>query len=202
MAKISFPSYLKGSNGRMEDAVLMSWKGVSYMKPYRKPRDTKTAAQISVRNAFTSLVADWRCLSGIVHRAWSSSIDGMNLTGYNAFIGANCGARRREETIELCPPMGEDQVMNFTASPGTAAGTIACTFAPVAAGKHLTLFVREEAECPKIVRIDCGAAPASPVTIPSLESGKRYAVYALVTDAAYADAKTVSGSAAAAAKAA
>ena len=196
MAKITFPSYLKGSNGRMEDAVLMNWKGVSYMKPYKKPKDTKTAGQIAVRSAFTSLVSDWGFLSGVVRTAWNASIEGLDITGYNAFIGANSNARRKGEAIELCPPMGEDQVMNFAAAPGTA-GTITCTFAPIAAEKHLTLFVRKEADDASIVRIDCGAAPASPVTIPSLETGKSYTVYAIVTDAAYANAKTVSRSVAA-----
>ena len=201
MAKIVLPSYLKEGSGRMEDAVLMHWKGIPYMRPYKKHADAKTAEQVAVRNAFTSLVADWGRLAGIVRTAWSASIEGLDISGYNAFIGANSGARRQGEAIELCPPMGEDQVMNFAAAPGTA-GTIACTFAPIAAEKHLTIFVRKETEDASIVRIDCGAAPASPVTVPSLETGKSYTVYAIVTDAAYADAKTVSRSVAAKAAAA
>ena len=205
MAKIELPSYLKEGNGRMEDAVLMRWKGISYMRPYKKPRDARTTGQVAVRSAFTSLVEDWGCLAGIVRSSWNASVKGMDLTGYNSFIGVNSNARRKGEAIELCPPMGENQVTNFTAASGTAAGSISCTFAPVAAGKHLTLFVRKDAaeeETAPMIRHDCGADPASPVTVPSLESGKAYTVYALVTDAAYTDAKTVSHSVSAGAAAA
>jgi hypothetical protein len=205
MAKIALPSYLKEGNGRMEDAVLMHWKGISYMRPYKKPRDTRTSGQVAVRNAFTSLVADWGCLAGIVREAWNASVEGQDLTGYNAFIGANSNARRKGQALELCPPMGENQVMNFTAAAGTVAGSISCSFAPIPAGKHLTLFVREEVageENASMIRLDVGADPASPVTAPSLESGKVYTVYALVTDAAYTDAKTVSHSVSARAAAA
>lgn len=202
MAKIKLPSYLKEGSGRMEDAVLAQWKGVNYMKPYKKPKNTNTANQESVRAAFSSLVDDWRSLSGIVRTSWSEAIEGQPLTGYNAFIGANCERRRKGEHLDLCPTMGENQVTNFAAAAGTAAGTITCSFSPITTGKHLTLFVRKEvqgAEEATILRHDCGADPASPVTVPALESGKNYTVYALVTDAVYTDAKTVSRSTASAA---
>lgn len=198
MAKIKLPSYLKEGNGRMEDAVLTRWKGISYMKPYRKPKDAQTQAQVEIRSAFSSVVADWGYLSGIVHTAWNKSVEGQDLTGYNAFIGTNSEYRRKGEILELCPAYGEEMVINFTAAAGSVGGTISCSFAPLAAGKHLTLFIRKnvtEGKANPVIRQDCGADPVSPVTVSSLKAGAAYSVYAVVTDAVYAEAKSVSQSA-------
>jgi len=88
-------------------------------------------------------------------------------------------------------------VMNFAAAPGSAAGSVSVTFAALPEGKHLTLFARKDValgEVAPITRQDCGAAPASPVTIALLDAATQYEVYAVVTDAAYNDAKTISAS--------
>ena len=36
MAKMKFPSYIKEAGGRMDDAVLVTRKGVSYIRVYRE----------------------------------------------------------------------------------------------------------------------------------------------------------------------
>ena len=207
MAKITMPSYIKEGSGRMEDAVFAQCRGILYMKHYKKQKYAGTPKQEQVKTAFMSLVADWNSLSGIVRSAWNERCEGQHYNGYNAFIGANSPRRIRGEHLELCPAMGEKPVLGFTAAAGTAAGSISCTFTPIPAGKHLSIFLRRddvvyEDEAATLIRHDLGADPVSPVTLPSLETGKSYTVYAVVTDAAYGEAKLVSRSIAAAATAA
>lgn len=199
LAKITLPSYIKEGHGRMDDAVITKWKGVTLMKPYRKPSGVSDK-QAEVRMAFKSLVADWKYLGGIIQVSWEKSVAGMSLTGFNAFMGANVVRRRAGEPMELCPAMGEELLMNFAAAPGAAAGTVACSFLPPVTGRHVTFFSRKVADAglaSEIRRHEAGASPVSPFTITGLESGAQYHLYAAVTDAAYDTAKTISASVAA-----
>lgn len=203
MAKITLPSYIKDGSGRMEDAVLGQCRGISFMRHYKKQKYAGTPKQLQVNSAFQSVIADWKSITGIVRAAWEERSEGQHYNGYNAFIGSNSPRRIRGEHLELCPAMGEKPVLGFAAAAGTDAGSISCTFSPIPAGKHLSIFLRRddvafEDEAATLIRHDFGADPVSPVTIPSLEAGKSYTVYAVVTDAAYGEAKLVSRSIAAA----
>ena len=181
----------------MDDAVFCTWKGMTYMKPYRKRTGPISENQEKVRKAFTSLVRDWKYLAGVIHDAWEKAVQGQPKMGFNEFMSRNVKKRRDGVPVELAVSGGEEIPINFAAAAGATAGTISVTFEAIPAEKHLTLFVRKKValgEETPITRHDCGAAPASPVTIPSLEAATPYEVYAVVTDAAYTDAKTVSAS--------
>jgi len=200
MAKITLPSYIKEGHGRMEDAVIVTRKGTSYMMVYKKTSREKTVKQQAVQDAFKTVVADWKYLTGIINKAWNVYTDDENVSGYNSFMGVNIPHRRAGEPLELCPGLGEEILMNLTAAPGTSAGEIACTFLPPEAGSHISFFTRKEAEPgikSPISRHDAGADPVSPFTITGLETGMNYIIYAVVTDAQYDTALTVSQSAAA-----
>lgn len=201
MAKIELPSYIKAGHGRMQDAIITSWKGIAYMRPYKKMSSANpTENQQSVRRAFMSLVSDWKYLTGIIRTAWDMSVEGQSLTGYNAYVGANLVHRRTKEPIKLCPPMGEEILKNFSVQEGANTGEIACSFAQPAAGKHVTFFIRKESADDQsgiLERHDCGANARSPVTLESLEARTKYTIYAVVTDSDYTNATTISESAAA-----
>jgi len=200
MAKIKFPSYIKEGGGRMNDAVLVTRKETSYMMTYRKREITLTDNQKAVNRAFTTMVGDWKQLSGIIIRSWNFYAKNTSASGYNLFIGGNVIRRRDGAPIELCRGMGEEPLENFTATTGNGAGEIICGFPPVEAGRHITLFLRRETEHgerSQITRHDAGANPCTPYTITGLESGAQYYIYAVVTDAQYDAALTVSRSAAA-----
>lgn len=204
MAKITLPSYIKEGHGRMEDAVIVTRKGTSYMMHYKKGNRVKTVNQIEVQDAFKTVVADWKNLTGIIRKAWDLYSDEENVSGYNSFMGVNSTHRRAGEPLEICPGMGEEILMNFTTAPGSSAGEIVCEFLPPEAGCHVTFFTRKESESgikSPITRHDAGADPVSPFTITGRESGADYYIYAIVTDAQYDSALTVSQSVSASSKA-
>lgn len=197
MARIKLPSYIKEGNGRMEDAVLVTRGGESYMMIYKKHGSGNSAGQEAVRTAFRTVVTDWRYLDGIIREAWAMPTKGTNVSGYNNFLGANVLRRRDGEPLILCPGMGEEILMNFEATPGNSAGEISCSFLSPEKGCHVTFFTRRITEPgikALITRHDAGADPASPFIISGLETGAQYHVFAIVTDRAYIDATTVSAS--------
>ncbi len=204
MAKITLPSYIKEGHGRMEDAVIVTRNGTSYMMVYKKGNRGKSVNQQAVQDAFKTVVADWKYLTGIISRAWDVYSSDENVSGYNSFMGVNAPHRRAGEPLELCTGMGEEILMNFAAGPGSAAGEILCTFLPAEAGCHVTFFARKEVEDgikSPITRYNAGADAVSPFTITGLETGADYFIYAVVTDAVYENALTVSQSVAASSKA-
>lgn len=201
MAHIKLPSYIKEGGGRMEDAVLVTKKnGSSYMMVYKKYSRGNTENQAAVNRAFSSVAADWKYLGGVINTSWENMAGDSTATGYNEFIGENVQRRRAGEPLLLCPGMGEELLMNFTAAPGNAAGSITCAFLAPEAGCHVTFFARRVTEPgvkSPVTRHDAGADSSSPFTITGLEPGIEYHVYAVVTDAAYETATTISQSVAA-----
>lgn len=199
MARIKLPSYIREGNGRMEDAVIVTRGGGSYMMTYKKYSRGNTPGQKEIRRAFKTTVYDWRFLKGIIQDAWGFSTGNTNVSGYNNFIGANVRLRREGKPLVLSPGMGEEIPVNFTASPGNA-GEIVCAFLPPETRCHLTVFARKETAPGEITSVTlhaAGADPVSPFTVTGLEPGVLYSLYAVVTDEAYENAKTVSPSAAA-----
>jgi len=197
MARIKLPSYIKEGHGRMEDAVIVTRDGYSYMKTYRRYDRGSSPKQMEVRQAFSSVVADWKYLKGIIRESWDIMAEGRRGTGYSTFIGENISRRRAGEPLMLCPGNGEELVMNLTAVPDAAPGGIVCMFLSAEPGCHVTFFTRQEAEPGKkgiITRHDAGADPCSPFTIKGLEPGAKYNVWAVVTDSVYEEAVTVSAS--------
>ena len=126
MASLKFPSYIKGSGGRMEDAVFSSWKGRTYMKPYRKTSAQSTENQEKVRLSFASLERDWKYLAEVIHDAWEKAVQGQPKMGFNEFIARNVTQRRDGKPVELSVSGGEEIPMNFAAA--GAAAAISATF--------------------------------------------------------------------------
>ncbi len=196
MAKIKLPSYIKEAGGKMDDAVLVTRKGVSYMMPYRE-KESYSDKQIEVQLAFSTIAGDWKNFTGIIQDTWEILAKDTTASGFNIFMGNNLKLRRAGEPLILCKGMGEEPLKDFTASPGTGAGEITCEFTPAETGRHITFFwhqVTEPGVKAPISRHDGGADTMSPFTISGLEQGLEYCVYTVVTDAQYDKAITVSES--------
>jgi len=196
MAKVTLPSYFKDGSGRMEDAVMFQWKGQTYIKHYRK-REKATEKQQEVRDAFSTLAKDWKCLSGVARNSWNIYVEGERLMGVNAFIGENSVRRRSGMPITISKGLGETPLENFTVEAGSNRGEINCTFDSPEDGNHVTIFVSkktDQGEHSEMTRHDLGENPSSPSPIAGLENGADYHVYAIVTNAAYDEAETVSES--------
>ncbi len=207
MAKVTYSPIISDVRCRLGNMVFSKWKGTSYLKTYAKPGDPKSVGQVEVRNAFTRLTKNWKEVNGILHRSWKAYVKGKNMTGYNAFIGANSARQRNGEPLELFKPMGEAMLSGFMAAKGPGTGEITCTFSMPAnsTGKHLTLFI-QKAENGKaegvILRHDMGAVTDTQTVITGLETGAQYFVYGIVTGSKYDESETVSASSSAMAEAA
>ncbi len=200
MARIKLPSYIKEGSGRMEDAVIVTRGGKSYMMTYKKHDSGNTSAQQAVRAAFKTVVADWKYLKGIIGKAWAMPVMGTSVSGYNHFLGVNASRRRAGLPLVLCPGTGKELLVNFKAAASDAPGGIACSFITPGQGCHVTFFLRR-VTAPGVIapvtRHDAGAGCASPFVITGLEPATAYHVHAIVTDAVYDKANTVSQSVAA-----
>ena len=201
MGKVRTNAAIKGFSNNIDGFVYYERDGKTYVRPYRKPANPRTVKQQKVRDAFLALSSTWKHVDGIVRESWRSIGRKTKISGFNSFLGKNANLQRNGEPLALC--MGNNgtaPLAGFAAQPGANPGEIQVSFTPVNGDHHLAFFAqKKEAETAggPLTRHDAGAQPASPFTVSGLEPGKTYHVYAVVTDAAYAEATEVSASAAA-----
>ena len=206
MPTIKLNPLITDIRNRMGSTVFSKWKGVNYVRGYVSQRDSKTEDQMKVRGTFSRLVGIWKGLGQAVQNTWTVFSSGTNMTGYNAFIAENFENMKADLALILSQPMDEEPVSGFSAASGASAGSIDCSFqTPAEKGKQITLFAQQTAGTngngkSSLVRLETGQA-TSPVTMTGLEPGAGYRVYAVLTDGPYADAKKVSESVCAEAKA-
>ncbi len=199
MSTIRLSSMLRDARKKMGDVVYSKWKGINYTRGLSRPSGEPTEKQKSVRHAFGKLVKDWKQMNGVMHRSWAAYAGNKNLTGFNAFMGANAVLQKSGKPLELFSEMGVEPLMNFSASPGPAPGEIQCSFlhSEGPPGKHVTFFTQKKENGTadgKFRRYDGGAGTPSPFTVTGLEPGMEYFVYAVATEAAYPEATACSAS--------
>lgn len=88
MARITLTDEYKGFSGRIDDAVIYSWRGITCMRSYVVPRNPDTAAQRERRRRFAAAVQCWKSLSAETKERWNSIKADKRLTGYNVFVSA------------------------------------------------------------------------------------------------------------------
>ncbi len=198
MARIEFISVVKKGYGRMDDVVLGTNEDQPFMYTYRKREYKGTENQVKVSAAFTKLAGDWKNTYGIIRLSWDQYSKKVKGSGYNAYMGANSVKQRDGQPLLLTKSLGAEKVENFQAAPGSAAGQIVCSFAPVNSGRHVSFFVQEKVgnvAAGPFTRFNGGADCPSPFTITGLKAATEYFVYALVTDDVFDRATVVSESA-------
>ncbi len=199
MAKVTYNTLIKDVRNRLDNVVFSKWKDTSYVRPYTKPSNPNSPEQLKIRNAFSRLVKNWKEADGLLLKSWNNYAKGLNMTGYNAFIGANAKLQKNGEPIELFKPIGEPGLASFNAAKGNNAGEIKCLIqSPNGAnGKHLTIFTQKSitgiASGP-IARHDMGVINGHEYLLPGLETGTIYFIYAVITNNNYSDASKISES--------
>lgn len=205
MSKVKFNPIVESFQSAMGNLVYLDYDGEPFVRRRVIPSNPNTEAQRSVRDAFAMLSRDWKKFGRIIKAAWTASAKKSRkkrMRGLAAFIGANARKQRAGEPLELCPGFGEEPLSSFSAVPGSAAGSIDCSFTRSSSGegKHLSLFVQKKENGHAggdLTHISLGAGQMSPYTLTNLEGGASYYVYAILTDRAYEEASTVSASSAA-----
>ncbi len=204
MADTKLNPIFEGFSKKIGNLVFCERNGKTIVRRLGEYHDAKSEAQMAQRGAFSDIAGDWGSLAGIIQKSWKEFARGKKMTGYNAFMKANSSRQRTGQPLELSKPMGEERLDGFTATSGESSGEISFAFTPLAAGRHLTLFLQKRVdgmgEGP-FVRHNCGADPVFPLSVSGLEAGGSYFIYAVVTDRPYAEATTVSASVSAAASA-
>ena len=199
MADVGLNPVFESFRRKIGDLVFFQRNGETFVRRKGQIRNPKSPEQLEVRNAFSSLVSDWKSMNGVMHAGWMKRAKNEKYSGYNLFIARNAADRREGRTIELFSSMGEEPLAAFAVQPGSAQGSVECAFTMEAGepGRHLTVFARRKDGAAPLRRHDAGADPVSPVTVTNLEPGAEYEFYAVVTDAAYTAATKVSASSAA-----
>ena len=199
MADVNLNPVFENFRRKIGDLVFYTRKGDTFVRRKGMTRNPKTEAQMAVRNAFSSLVVDWRQMNGVMHRSWEHFAKGKKYSGYNAFLASNVERRKGNLPMELFKALGEERLIDFSAEKGASEGEVTCRFTMPqgSAEKHVTFFSRKKLSVngdSRIIRTDGGANPASPVTISGLERGAEYEIHAVISDAQYASATKVSES--------
>jgi hypothetical protein len=193
MATVKLSILLSDMRNRLGNVVFSKWKKTNYVRQYVTYSRGSTPKQAEVRSAFSLLVTVWKTMGRLMHASWNLFSSGQNMTGRNAFIGANVTRVIAGEALELFKPMGEEPPASFSAQAGAAAGGITCSFTlpPGSVDKHLFIFTQLKDSgkgTGDIKRYEAGVNPASPFEIEGLEPGAEYFVYALLADDEYANA--------------
>ncbi len=199
MAKVAYNTLGKDVRNRLDNVVFSKWKHTSYIKPYIKPSNPNSPEQLKVRKAFSRLVKNWKEADNLLRATWDNHARGSNMTGYNAFIGANAALQKNGEPLELFKPLGEASLASFQTVKGSSAGEIKCLIKyPVSSnGKHLTIFTQTSVDgiaTGSIARHDMNIISGDEYVLPGLEGGTKYFVYAVITNNRYQDASAISAS--------
>ena len=107
MARIRHPLHSKSARGQLaKDVVYGTWKGVHYGREYVKPKNPKTAPQVSHRSKFKQAVEAYKALSLELKDAWDVYAEKRNaaLSGFNWFVKFAIEALRAGQAIDVNPP--------------------------------------------------------------------------------------------------
>ena len=205
MAKVQFNTLVTDVRNRLGNIVFSKWKQTNYVRKHSPYSRGSSPKQVEIRNAFRDLVSIWKAMGGLMQGSWDTFAKRYNMTGYNAFIGANSTRLISGDALELFKPGGEEAPTLFPAE-APAAGEIRCPFTMPdgAADKYLFFFTQKKDSgkgTDAVRRHDAGRNAVSPFTIAGLDAGAEYFIYAVIADDDYSKATKASASAAITAKA-
>ena len=202
MSKVKLSPIITDVRNRMGNVVFSKWKDTNYVRQYTTYSTGNSERQAAVRDAFATAVSVWKSAGSTLHAAWDNYAQeqNINMSGYNAFIKANIGRILDNTAMELFKSTGENEPSSLSAGSAPASGEIICEFILPASleQRHVIFFVQRITDgkpADTIAMYEAGADPVSPFSITGLEPGAEYHVYAIIADADYANAVTISAAA-------
>ena len=196
MAKVKLDTMLDGVSCKLGNVVYSEWRGVKYARKYVKARDRKSTAQAEVRSTFLHTVSLWRFMPAAIKAAWDIQVSGKPFTGYNLFFRANFEAVQKGGMLEISRGTGITAPWNMSAAINSQ-GDITVNLEKGDDAAQVSFFVQKvgETDMKRLldVRIDQWQT-ASPVVLAGFDPLAEYNVYAVATDAAMQDARSVSDS--------
>lgn len=199
MAKVRLSTLVADVRNRLGNVVFSKWKATNYVREYTTYSRGNSEKQAEIRNGFALLVSVWKSMGQVMHNSWNAYVQGMNMTGFNAFIKANSARVAECEALELFKSYGENDLVSISAEGNASAGEIVCSFSmpQSSIGRYVVFFVQKITDgkvTDEIRTIEAGVNPSSPFRISGLEPGAEYFVYAIITDNMYSSAATASAS--------
>lgn len=117
MAKIKTPSYIKYPGGRMEDAVLYTVKGRTYMRRYVIPRNPRTEKQTENRSLFAEAMHSWKGLPDKEKEVYRRRTANLPMHPHNLYISEYIKRERSPEGEERTGSNPVNQLNSITGSP-------------------------------------------------------------------------------------
>lgn len=130
MPVLTGPLFSLGASGTIgKTLTYAAWRGIKYARQRVVPQNPRTAAQIEVRHAFTTLNGVWQIADPEFWDIWEAVARGKPLTAKNAFMRHNLAIARGQldlDTVTYSPGQSPiPPVVNPVYTP--AAGQITVT---------------------------------------------------------------------------
>ena len=191
------PMFLR-MNKSLGEIVIYERDGKMFARVKGKKTAPPTAAQMEVNATFSRLSSDWTSAGILMNSSWHKQGDKKKTNGFNLYMKTNFKNEREGKSIELFKPTGEIAPPVFSAAPG-ASGEIICTYTIPAesAGKHIHFYAKKRnggLSEGQFKRFSSASEESNTFTLPNLEPGAEYYIYAALTDNEYNEATQVSAS--------
>lgn len=108
MVKLKGPGLAAGAAGQLGGQLIFSnWKATAYLKKHRRPKQPRTAKQISMRAVLAFLSSEWSGLSDADKATWLDLAAARNIPPSNAYLAYNLERWRRFKFPSTAHPATE-----------------------------------------------------------------------------------------------
>lgn len=124
MVRCKGPAIARDASGSLAETLTFSkWKGVSYLKQHRKPKQPRTPAQISMRVMLNFLSNRWNAIAQADKATWDALAAAGNVSAFNAYQGHNLTRWRNFQMPTQAYPAAETGT-HITVSGATFTGHV------------------------------------------------------------------------------
>lgn len=122
MVKLTGPGLSTDASGSLADQLTFSsWKGKSYLKKHRKPKQPRAKGQVAMRAMMGFLSAAWAALSSADKATWTDLANRTNIPPFNAYQAENLKRWRSGRQPSQAYPAAEiitcNNSLNYSVTP-------------------------------------------------------------------------------------